>query len=1025
MAAPAEASRQEKTPCPERVLDLVDHYRENRSSYHASGYDEANLRKDFLNPLFAQLGWDMENAEGAAEEYKDVVVEDRVQVEGRTHIPDYSFRLAGSAKFLVEAKKPAVDITEAPEPAFQLRYYGWNRKFPLCILTNFEALAVYDTRVQPKEGDPAQRARVNLLTFEEYATRWHEIADVFSKVSILHGRFDREAKRTDRPGTVEVDEALLSEIEEWRQSLATNIKLRNQDVNEVELNYAVQSTIDRILFLRTCEDRGMEPPGQVQACAKNPPTYAGLVRLFQKSDQKYNSGLFHFTPEDHRGAADALTPKLNIDDAVLKHIIGRLYPPDSSYNFSVIPVEVLGQVYEQFLGKVIHVTEKRASVIEKPEVKKAGGVYYTPTYIVERIVRETVGRLVDGKTPEQVASMKIVDPACGSGSFLLGAYQFLLNWYVKEYAANPETWKGRIVRVGEAQYALTARERKDILLRHIYGVDIDHQAVELAKLSLLLKVLEKVPGEVLERQAKLTHERALPDLDSNIKCGNSLIDFRDLGQTLLDDAARRRVNPFDWKMEFPGVFANGGFDVVLGNPPYVRVQTMTEWAPLEVELYKRRYRAASRGNYDIYVCFVERGLSLLSRRGRLGFILPHKFFNAKYGEPLRELIASGRHLAGVIHFGDQQVFENATTYTCLLFLDKSGSSECAFLKVDDLAKWRLTGAATFGRIPAERISRSPWNFTTGDTSGLFDKLGRMPVKLRDVAARLSEGIRTSKNEVYVLEEVRAEGDLLLLRSESLNREVRLERGLTSRFLQGREIKPYQVLDSGRRLVIPYRVQDGKATLIPETELKKATPHAHAYLLENKKLLDEREGGRFRGAGWYQFGRNQNIDLMLVPKILVPDIADRAAFSLDETGEYAFTSGYGITLKPEMKESMKYLLGLLNSKLLDWYLKRVSTPLRGGFFRYFTEFVEQIPVRTIDFAKPGDIAKHDRLVGLVDQMLRLHKRLATVRIEQERTALQRQIAATELEIDRAVYELYGLTEEEVGIVEATPAPTASS
>ncbi|MHB9098532.1 MAG: Eco57I restriction-modification methylase domain-containing protein, partial [Syntrophales bacterium] len=692
---------------PPEIIELVERFQENLASYTSGTYNETQLRREFIDPFFKALGWDIDNTAGNAEAYKDVIHEDAIRIGGAVKAPDYCFRIGGTRKFFVEAKKPSVDIAGDPAPAYQLRRYAWSAGLPLSILTDFEEFAVYDCRIKPDHADRASAARVLYFTFREYAARWDEIAAIFAKEAVLKGSFDRYAESSRlKKGTAGVDEAFLREIESWRDLLARNFAIRNPGLSQRELNAAVTLTINRIIFLRICEDRGIEPYGQLQSLLNGEGVYARLVEIFYRADDRYNSGLFHFRPEKDRPAPpDNLTLNLAIDDKTLKEIFRGLYYPDSPYEFSVLPADILGRVYEQFLGKVIRLTAgHQAKVEDKPEVKKAGGVFYTPKYIVDYIVGATVGKLLAGRTPAQADRLKVLDPACGSGSFLIQAYQHLLDWYRDRYVeAGPEKRaKGKkpvLYQIAGGEWRLTTAERKRILLNSIYGVDIDPQAVEVTKLSLLLKVLEGESGETLMNQLKLFHERALPDLSGNIRCGNSLIgpDFYEgTFPDFLSEEDRYRINVFDWKTEFPEVFAAatgrkppsseksggrggttaerelGGFDAVIGNPPYIRIQTMKEWAPLEVEFYKTAFAAAGKGNYDIYTVFVEKGLGLLNKKGRLGFILPHKFFNAQYGEPLRDLLAKGKHLAGVVHFGDAQVFSGATTYTCLLFLENAG-----------------------------------------------------------------------------------------------------------------------------------------------------------------------------------------------------------------------------------------------------------------------------------------------------------------------------------------------------------------
>jgi len=1039
------------TTAPRQIQRLVELFDRNSDQYKSPAYNETVLRVEFVNPFWKALGWDVDNEAGYAMQYRDVVHEDAIRVGSATKAPDYSFRIGGMRKFFVETKRPSVNLRQDTSPAYQLRRYAWSSKLPLSVLTDFEEMAVYDCRIRPNQSDSAAKGRIMYFAYTDYADKWDDIAAVFHRESVLKGSFDRFAESTKaKRGTSEVDAEFLKEIEGWRETLARNIALRNPRLTVRELNFAVQKTIDRLIFLRMCEDRGIERYAQLRALAGGSRMYPRLVELYRRADEKYNSGLFHFDAEKGRaGAPDALTPALAVDDKVLKGILAKLYYPECPYEFSILPPEILGNVYEQFLGKVIRLTKgHQARVEEKPEVRKAGGVYYTPAYIVDYIVKNTVGKLCESKTPKQAAALRILDPACGSGSFLLGAYQYLLDWHLKWYTDEMQRTgkaptvpppKGRrkrksdpaaIYEAAGGQWRLSTAEKKRILLNNIYGVDIDAQAVEVTKLSLLLKVLENENQETLATQLRLFHERALPDLAGNIKCGNSLIGpdyYSEPGQKSLfaDEEAQYRINAFDWhdpKGGFGEIMNSGGFDAVIGNPPYVRIQAMKEWAPLEVEYYKKAYTSASKGNYDIYVVFVEKGLGLLNAHGRLGFIVPHKFFNAKYGERLRALVSQGKHLAEVVHFGDQQVFSGATTYTCLLFLDRGGREAFEFRKVTDLAEWRTTGEATEGEVSSEKAGLGEWGFIVGRSAGVLEKLSRMTTKLGHIALKIFQGLVTGADPVFILETreggrtfSNATGKLYVLESELLHP---LCKGSVN-------IRRYSISGISKQILFPYVLADGKARLILPEEFEQRFPNAWGYLQENRRALQARERGKWRHDRWYAFGRSQNLARMEQQKLLTPSIARRGSFALDKSDFYYFVGsggggggGYGITLRSSGGNHVayEYVLGILNSSLLDICLKSYSSHFSGGYYAYNRQYIEPLPIHPIDFSNKADVKKHDRIVALVETMLDLHKRLPEAKTPAEKTVIERRIAATDRQIDGLVYELYELTDEEIRIVE---------
>jgi hypothetical protein len=1040
-------------PAPDIIKQLVEQFERDLESYRSVSYKEAQLREEFLNPFFEALGWDMSNRSRKSFDDREVIHEDAMKIEDETKAPDYAFKVGRERKFFVEAKKPAVNIETSIDPAYQVRSYAWSASLPLSILTDFEEFSVYDCRFEPKYGDKASVARVTSMSFREYVEKWDEIASVFSREAVGNGSFDKYAEEVKtKKGTVRIDEAILAEIEKWRDLLARNIAVREPDLSVGQLNYAVQAIIDRIIFLRICEDRKIEPYGQLRTISAEKNIYEGLTRLFQKADAKYNSGLFHFRDEKEQSSyPDSFTLNLNVDDKVLKEILTNLYFPKSPYKFKEIPIEILGKIYEQFLGKVIRLTPSHQAKVEvKPEVKKAGGVFYTPTFIVLYIVINTLGKLLIGLTPKEAAKLKIVDPACGSGTFLLGAYQYLLDWHLNWYLNNdPEKWttgkkpalykiapspnSQNLGRDGEG-YRLTGAKKKEILLNNIYGVDIDAQAVEVTKLSLLLKVLEDESAETIGSQLALFQERVLPDLGKNIKCGNSLIapdywdgQFQGNGGIGISDEERAKVNAFDWQTAFPEVFAQGGFDVVFGNPPYIRIQAMREWASEQVEYYAKKYKAASKGNYDIYVVFVEKALSLLNKNGKLGFILPHKFFNAQYGEPLRGVLASGKHLSKIVHFGDQQVFSGATTYTCLMFLNKQGVDEFEFTKVSDLENWCnfqsqtsevLETSEVSGVINASQVTESEWNFSVGKGAGLFEKLSQMPVKLGDVVERIYQGPITSADTVFLFKDFKDDNSKTIsVFSKENDSWVKLEKGILRKVIRSGSIGRYKA-NTTAYVLFPYKITGTNATLLSVADMQSKYPLAWTYLEKNKKVLENREKGAFKDAQWYRFGRNQNLGMWEQPKLLIPYmITDLSAYYDINDGYYFInvtTGGYGI-ISDEGKGNYLYLCGLLNSHLLNFFFKQVSTTFHGGYFAANKQYIERLPIRPINFTDSADKARHDKMVSLVERMLELHKR--NPRTPQEKESLAGEIKSTDRAIDELVYQLYGLSEDEIRIVES--------
>jgi len=1001
-------------PTPKRLLELIDRFEYNLESYKKGQYNETQVRLEYINPLMEELGWDVSNKQGYSEAYKDVIHEDAVKVGGITKAPDYCFRVGGTRKFFLEAKKPSINIREDIHPAYQLRRYAWSAKLPLSILTDFEEFAVYDCRVKPVKTDKASNARLMYLNYSDYKDRWDEIAGIFSRDAILKGSFDKyvESKRVKK-GTAEVDTAFLEEIERWRELLARNIALRNPTLSQRELNFSVQRTIDRIIFLRICEDRGVETYGSLMALQNGDRVYKRLFRLFREADDRYNSGLFHFRSERGRSSdIDALTPDLILDDKVLKDILKNLYYPDSPYEFSVLPADILGQVYERFLGKVIRLTPAHRAVIElKPEVRKAGGVYYTPTYIVDYIVKETVGKLLGGKKPGPrggASKLKILDPACGSGSFLLGAYQYLLDWHRDQYVNDdPVKWaSGKnpcIYQKSGDDWRLTTDERKRILLNNIYGVDKDDQAVEVTKLSLLLKVLEGEDEETIQRQLSLFQQRVLPDLGSNIKCGNSLIEsnFYDGHQAnLFNEEDMYRINAFDWDDEFPDIMKNGGFDAVIGNPPYVRQESLKD-----SKAYFERCFSVYHGLADLYAYFIEKGVSLLKQDGFFSYIVANKWFRADYGKPLRQWMKQ-QNIVEVIDFGDLPVFKQATTYPCIIVIQKKAPEpifRASTIKTLNFTDLEVHVAQNHYEVRQNILDEGGWALIDQKSQDLLDKLGKSGVPLGEYAdRRIYYGIKTGLNEGFVIDQATRKK---LISEDSRNEEI------IKPFLAGRDIKRYMPLVIEKYLILFPRgftnakCQDNSRQWDwMQKKYSAITVHLESFKEKAEKRCD-------KGDYWWELRACDYYGEFEKPKIIYPNICKKPEFSFDENGIYTNQKCFIISLDD------KYLLGILNSRVTFFLFASLLPKLRGGFYEPSYVFLKKFPIRNINFNDHADVARHDQIVSLVEQMLKFNKKLAEYKIPHATEMLRRQIESTDRQIDQLVYELYDLTEKEIEIVEA--------
>jgi type I restriction-modification system DNA methylase subunit len=1035
------------------IEKLINFFDENIYQFKSSSFNETQARQQLIDPFFEALGWDVHNRlmqplfrqevvpesrmksstarevkeqeplfpkkDTLGKEYKeyasilDYIAEDEYKANSKEAVkkPDYRFRISGQTKFFVEAKKPYVDLVKSQSAIFQVKRYGFSGRVPLAILTDFEEFRTFDCTQRPAFEKPKLGIIKDFdLTYKHYLDQFDHLYDTFSRDAVASGSLETLTKKMmlKRTGDFALDREFLEDLSKWREELARDIAKHPKNrrlLNDYTLNEAVQRILDRIVFIRVCEDREIEVENTLLAILrmwKERPglsLYSLLNDLFKQRRALYNGLLF----SSHQ------CEELEIGNEVLIKILENLNYPFSPYHFNEIGVEILGSIYEKFLGKTIHLAPKNVVIKEKPEVRKAGGVYYTPQYIVKYIVDNTLGKLLyeeaekpsegisdylqkpsEGNkklklSPKQVSKLKIIDIACGSGSFLLGAFQKLIDYHIEWYTTRPEDIKTEnnvpdAYKDTDGNYHLSPRKKRDILVNNIYGVDIDRQAVEVTQMSLYLKVLEGENAETLNPQMTLAlKEVYLPSLAKNIKCGNSLIgtDFTSQGE-MFDEEAQRKVNPFDWEMEFPeilgsmqtptlsppykggdvrrteGVEGSRGFDVVIGNPPYRMIQPHnTEQIVID---YMRSHYVAAEFKVDLFHLFLQKALNVTKKSGSLSYIIPATILNNVYVEELRKYLQK-ECLIKLIAVAKEKVFEDADVHTCIIVFQKDSrtslhknnriwtTSELNAEYASSMPKYDSSFQSDF-----EELNGNVWNILVNESNAsLVKKLTKEHKQLSDVTS-INRGLITGDRDKY------------FSNKKKNNKYVPI--------IAGTDVERYYVNDP------------------------------------TEYVLFERPDSA--GGCWDK-------DVHFADhKIVVRQIGIRPTASILRKPIAVTGNIFTVMAKDEVLEL--FILGIINSKITSFYWQIMFNDFKSSFPQVTIFSLSQLPIRTIDFNNPVEKKMHDDLVSLVEKMLELNKQLQKAHFDSEKEPIERQIAATDKKIDDIVYALYGLTAEEIKIVE---------
>lgn len=985
------------------LLRLVTQYQKNAKIYrNAKYYNEQNCRDEFISPLLECFGWDVHNKKGAQPQYKEVVVE---QFSNRGERPDYTLTLNGVSKIFVEAKKPSVNITTDSAPAIQARRYGWNAKHKLSILTNFEELLIYDVTNRPEETDSAHVSLYRKYHYLEYMEKFSEIYSLISKESVYSGRFDKFADENfpnaERYST-EVDELFLKQINEWRLEIGRYLYGQYEEYKDIDvLNDVVQEFINQIIFLRICEDRNLPVYRKLKETAQNKKDLQeSLTKVFREVDKKYNSKLF-----------SGKNIIFDLNNEIIFNMIDSLYYPQTPYLFHIIEPGILGKIYEAFLTERLIIEDHDIISAAKQEYKYRS-VVSTPVEIVKYMVKNTLCSICEGKTPEEIKGLQIADIACGSGVFLEEAYQFLIDYCVEWYLYHDP---GHLLELSNGKRKLPLADKKEILTKCIYGVDIDAHAVEVSRFSLLIKLIEDETTASVRECIPI-----LPDLSANIRNGNSLIAREDLNSGNIPFELLYAVKPFQWETINDGC----RFDVIIGNPPYVKTEDIHVLeSEDEFNIYKKKYKSAYK-QFDKYFLFIEKALHLLKEDGKLCYIIPNKFYKIGAGQELRRLLSA--HIAQLDDFSDMQLFPDKTIYSSIILLQKKQTTEFKYTNVTSLTSLWLGEEQENIVLRNKMLDENPWRLSVDiefmKMIALVEENGKTLGEVVDIF----NGIQTSAERPkpvywFAKDEMIAETEQELF-VQKFGKEYHIEKRILKPYFKPTKadekgMDTYSLLKTDKKIIFPYNT-DGE--LIDISVMKKDYPGTYQYLMDCYDLLVPRclnagKGRDIKNATadtWYQYGRTQALTAFVnTPKLIVRVLSKEPMYAYDKNDMLIAsggTAGYcAIAELPDSKYDLFYIQAWLNHPYTEKLFRIMGSDFEGGFTARGTFLLKKIPFVELDFEDDRQKRLYEDVVNASRQVYELNTILAAKKDKEALEVIRREKERIIKEIEKNITRVYKL------------------
>ena len=1008
----------------EKLKILVEKYHLFKTQGRLDFSSEETIRT-WINELLHIFEWDVMDTSQILQE-KVLSKEEREKLEkigSSSTRPDYTFRIGNQKIAFLDAKSIAVNIETSITSAFQIKSYGWSILAPCSFLTNFEEFAIYDCTYIPNKEQNSNLGRI-YLKIDDYIENFDVLESHLLKSNIAAGNLNKlysdTLKFENSIQKITLDFAFAEQLSFFRLALAKDIFISNSELineNSELLSYLTQVIINRIIFIRICESRRIERDGLLLDFAKN-----GFWEEFKKSS--YNQFYDHYDGP----LFDRISyfQEIEIINDTISPLLELLYYP-SPYRFDVIPTKLLSDIYEIFLSKKLVIENQEVSEKLKLEYIKTNGAISTPQYLVQDLLKRTILQkdlFRDGFS--SFFDTKILDFACGSGIFLVETFDYLHDIMIEYYREHSDSTLKNLFFQCDDTITLTLEGKRVLISKCIFGVDIDPEAVEVARMSLSLKVIDSAEFYENYQALGVFGKQILHNVGNNIKCGNTLVPTNIIQKYPLlasDHHQFVKTNPFDYESEegFSEVFlSKGGFDYIVGNPPYVEVKNYIREYPFMHDYLKANYITAKNGKVDLAIAFIERAVSILNHQGKLGLIVQKRFFKTDYGKKIREFISERRLLSQIIEFDTTKLFQDRITYIAILILDKSKPKEVGFLKISN--EQEQVPSILRDILPFEEDKS---NFTLVEPSGLnlnswnFEDLELLRIKNRLLKslgtfggfAKVKVGLQVLWDRAYHIK-VKAinQKEGTLSGNTHLEDNITIEIEACRPLIVNEKFYPFCSDETDTYVIFPYAATLSDNIPIDFDTFSERFPLAAQYLLRNKGRIINNVKTWDDMQQWHHFTRVQN-HRAIYPKVLIPmTTKDTYATITQNPLNYCDNANMCFIDIPEKGElQLLAIAGIINSTIFSVLARSIALNQQSGYFKFNKQFIEPIPFPKYNF---------ETNPSLVKEIAELGNKITVIQNQYKNSSPhQKNSTITMLKtlwgnLDSKVYELYNLTNEEI-------------